>query len=89
MQTRNRVVVSGRVQGVGFRASCSRVAARLGVAGSVRNRTDGTVEVVVEGEPEAVAELLEWCRSGPTFASVTAVDVVDEHPEGLSGFRIE
>ena len=86
---RRHLVVSGWVQGVGFRWSVSREARRLGVRGWVRNRSDGTVEVVAEGPEDAVAALVAWCRSGPGGAQVTGVDVTDEAPEGLSGFEIE
>jgi acylphosphatase len=54
----------------------------------VRNTPDGTVEAVFEGEPEAVAELVEFCRRGPGRAEVASVEVVDEEPEGLSGFEV-
>jgi len=80
--------VTGRVQGVGFRASCAREANRLGVAGSVRNRIDGSVEVVAEGDEASVAALTEWCRVGPTYARVQSIEVVDEAPTGETTFRI-
>lgn len=85
---RRRLVVHGQVQGVGFRWACAREAERLGVRGWVRNRPDGTVEVVVEGEPDAVRGLVEWAGTGPRHAGVAAVDVAEEDPEGLDGFRI-
>ena len=85
---RRRLRVTGRVQGVWFRESCREVADRLGVAGSVRNRADGTVEVVAEGPPSQVEALVAWCRSGPRAAEVTGVEVVEEEPEGLVGFRV-
>lgn len=86
---RRRLVVHGTVQGVGYRWSLSREASRLGVAGWVRNRPDGTVEAVAEGTDDAVAALVAWCRSGPDGAQVTGVDVTDEALEGLSRFEIE
>jgi acylphosphatase len=86
--TRARIIVTGRVQGVGFRASCAREANRLGVAGSVRNRVDGTVEVVAEGHEAAVATLTEWCRVGPTFSRVQSIEIVSEAPTGETTFRI-
>jgi acylphosphatase len=67
------VLVSGRVQGVGFRLACVNEAVRLGLAGYVRNLEDGRVEVVVRGEPDQVAALLAWCRVGPPAASVGEV----------------
>ena len=86
---RRRVVVSGTVQGVFFRASCQREAARRGVAGWVSNRPDGAVEAVFEGEDAAVDALVTWCRQGPPHAVVSDVDVSDEEPEGVSGFRVD
>ena len=62
---RRRVVVHGRVQGVFFRDSVRRLAERERVAGWARNAPDGTVEAVFEGEPEAVARLVDFCRLGP------------------------
>ncbi|MFF7702421.1 MULTISPECIES: acylphosphatase [Streptomyces] len=85
---RRRVVVSGNVQGVFFRDSCRRTASGLGVAGWVRNLPDGTVEAVFEGEPEAVQRMVEWAHGGPPMASVDAVSVHEEEPEGLRGFEI-
>ena len=81
-------MVSGRVQGVFFRDSVRRRAEALGVAGWVRNTEDGTVEAVFEGDPQAVDELVEFCRRGPSRAEVAAVEVVEEEPEGLSGFEV-
>jgi acylphosphatase len=81
-------VVSGRVQGVWFRESCRREAEARGVAGWVANCADGTVVAVFEGREPDVAEVIAWCRIGPPRAEVTAVDVTQEHPEGLVGFRV-
>jgi len=86
---RRRVVVHGDVQGVGYRYSCARQAEELGVRGWVRNRPDGSVELVAEGEPDAVERLVAWTRNGPRHATVSRVDVADEPPEGLPGFQIE
>jgi len=69
--------ISGRVQGVGFRYSMSEEAERLGVTGWVRNRSDGTVEAVIDGAPDAVETVLAWARRGPRGASVTEVEVVE------------
>ena len=85
---RRHLRVTGRVQGVWFRESCRQVAARLGVAGAVRNRADGSVDVVVEGRPTEVEALVAWCREGPPGAEVADVEVADESPEGLVGFRV-
>jgi acylphosphatase len=85
---RRRVVVHGFVQGVGFRFAVERAALSRGVAGWVRNRPDGAVEAVFEGEPEAVDALVDFCRRGPRGADVERVDVAAESPEGLLGFRV-
>jgi acylphosphatase len=85
---RFRVVVSGSVQGVWFRESCRREAEARGVAGWVANRSDGSVEAVLEGRQPDVAEVVAWCRAGPSRAVVTGVDVAEEQPEGLVGFRV-
>ena len=85
---RRRAVVHGLVQGVFFRDTVRRQAVSRGVAGWVRNNRDGTVEAVFEGEREAVAALVRLCHDGPRGARVDRVDVLDEQPEGLSGFAI-
>ncbi|HZO50411.1 MAG TPA: acylphosphatase [Gaiellaceae bacterium] len=85
---RRRVVVHGLVQGVFFRDTTRRRAQAAGVAGWVRNRSDGTVEAVFEGEPEAVERLVRFCEHGPRGARVERMDVYDETPEGLSAFAI-
>ena len=68
-----RLIIRGDVQGVGYRHAMVMVAKALRVAGWVRNRHDGTVEALVQGDPAAVDQLLAWCRSGPPAARVTAV----------------
>ena len=83
-----RVVVDGRVQGVGYRQACAEAARRLHVAGWVRNRRDGRVEALFEGSPGVVARMVDWCRTGPPMATVTEMRVTNEQPEGLSGFRV-
>ena len=85
---RRRVVIHGFVQGVGFRFAVERAAQSRGVAGWVRNRPDGTVEAVFEGELEDVEALVDLCRDGPRGAEVERVDVAAESPEGLAGFRV-
>jgi acylphosphatase len=84
---RRRLTVHGRVQGVFFRESVRRLAEREGVAGWARNCADGTVGVVLEGEQAAVERVAGFCRLGPPHASVERVEVSDEEPEGLTGFR--
>jgi acylphosphatase len=85
---RRRLIVHGLVQGVGFRYAVAAAARSRGVAGSVRNRSDGTVEAVFEGNPEAVEAIVRFCREGPRGAEVMRVDVDDEVPEGLVGFEV-
>ena len=85
---RRRVVVHGRVQGVFFRESLRRLAERHGVSGGARNNPDGTVEAVLEGEAESVERLLEFCREGPGRAVVERVEVFEEEPEDMTGFRV-
>jgi acylphosphatase len=85
---RRRVRAAGRVQGVFFRDSVRREAARRGVAGWARNNADGTAEAVFEGPPEVVEAMVEFVRRGPGHAEVSAVEVADEALEGLSGFSV-
>lgn len=80
------LVVHGTVQGVFFRASAESEASRLGVTGWVRNRSDGTVEMVVEGDEAAVGRMVSWARRGPERAEVTGVDVEECPEEGHTGF---
>ncbi len=85
---RRRVVVQGHVQGVFFRETVRRRALAAAVAGYVRNRPDGSVEAVFEGEQDAVERLVEFCREGPRGARVDWVDVESEPPETETGFEI-
>ena len=89
MVVRAYVLVSGRVQGVFFRFETRRLAGRLGIAGWVRNRSDGQVEGVFEGKREAVERMVEFCRGGPSGARVTNVEVRWEEPTGeFEGFNV-
>lgn len=85
---RRRVVVSGRVQGVGFRWSTRAEAVRIGVVGDVRNADDGTVVVHLEGPRLEVEAMLDWLRYGPPEARVDALDVSDESPQGATSFDV-
>jgi len=85
---RRRVRAHGRVQGVFFRDSVRREAARRGVAGWARNCSDGTAEAVFEGDADAVESMVAFVRGGPGHAEVSDVDVSAEEPEGLSGFDV-
>ncbi|NNE95548.1 MAG: acylphosphatase [Acidimicrobiales bacterium] len=89
MAVRRTILVSGRVQGVGFRASCFREARRLGVVGWVRNLPNRSVEVIAEGELEQVEALIAWCKVGPSFSKVESVQVDEEHPQGERSFEIK
>ncbi len=77
--------ISGRVQGVFFRASARDEARRLGLRGWVRNLPDGRVEAVAEGSSEGVDAFVAWCHSGPPMARVDHVEVVEEPPTGREG----
>jgi acylphosphatase len=83
---RRRLIVHGRVQGVGFRWAIARAAESRGVSGWAANRADGTVEAVLEGEPDAVESVVRLSREGPRGAQVDRVDVAEEEPEALRGF---
>ena len=85
---RLRLSIQGRVQGVWYRESMRQEAVRLGVAGWVRNCSDGSVEAIVEGEPAAVRALQTWCHTGPPAARVVAVQANEEPPAGEAGFRV-
>jgi acylphosphatase len=84
-----RAVVSGRVQGVAYRASFRREAMALELAGWVRNRSDGTVEFLVQGRSDRVRKILEWARNGPSLARVTDLSASDvAYDSQLSSFEI-
>jgi acylphosphatase len=85
---RVHVIVSGDVQGVGYRYTMRMVARDAGVAGWVRNRSDGTVEAEVEGAPAQVDEVLAWMAQGPPGARVDAARVTDAEPAGERDFRV-
>jgi acylphosphatase len=79
---RVHVIISGKVQGVFFRAETQRAAEAVGISGWVRNRRDGTVEAVMEGEPDKIRKMLNWCRKG---APLSRVDKVAEDWESYVG----
>jgi acylphosphatase len=77
-KVRARVIVEGRVQGVFFRSHTEEMAFRLGVKGWVKNRRDGRVEAVFEGDQEKVDQIIQWCHQGPPEARVTKVHLAWE-----------
>lgn len=83
-----RIRVHGRVQGVFFRNWTADKALSLGLRGWVRNRRDGSVEVVAFGEEEAVEALIAACRTGPPAATVERIEVETAAGDGASGFRV-
>ena len=87
-RTRAHVFISGRVQGVYYRANTRDTARDTGVDGWVRNLDDGRVEAVFEGEPDAVESMVEWCHEGSPRADVSDVEVEYHDPEGEVGFEI-
>lgn len=85
---RAHVLVSGRVQGVGYRAATWDMAQLLRLNGWVRNLRDGRVEAVFEGPRAQVDEMVRWCHEGPPAAVVREVIVEYEAPEGIQGFEV-
>lgn len=82
-----RLVISGRVQGVGYRAWAREKAAELGIEGWVRNLADGSVEALISGTADAVEEMARACRRGPRFAQVTKIEEEIADPPDEPGFR--
>lgn len=87
-QIRAYVLISGRVQGVGYRMSTVDLATDLGLSGWVRNLADGRVEAVFEGSRDVVEEMIHWCQQGPPGAVVKDVAVEYEQPQGIQGFQV-
>ncbi|MEE9911145.1 MAG: acylphosphatase [Deltaproteobacteria bacterium] len=86
---RVHVTISGRVQGVFFRAETQRAANMFKLSGWVRNLEDGRVEALIEGEDADVDKMIAWCKTGPPTARVDHVDVIEEaYTGGLKGFHI-
>jgi acylphosphatase len=86
---RTHVWVSGKVQGVGYRAATWDMATLLRLKGWVRNRRDGRVEAVFEGTAAQVEEMLRWCHQGSPLAQVKDVAVEYETPDGVQGFEVK
>jgi acylphosphatase len=88
-KVRVHLVIEGRVQGVFFRATALKQASRLGITGWVRNRADGSVEIVAEGEQKKIEKLIDWCRQGPPGADVHHIHVEPEAFQNeFQSFRI-
>lgn len=85
---RVRVFISGKVQGVFFRASTKEQAEKLDLSGWVQNLPDGKVEAVFEGKQDSVDKMVSWCRQGPPAGRVDKVEVEEEESQNLSGFKI-
>ncbi len=86
---RAHVFISGRVQGVFFRATTKEMADKLGVKGFVRNLWDGRVEAVFEGDEKAVKEIIQWCHRGPPAAKVESVEVkYEDYKDEFDSFEI-
>lgn len=87
---RIQIQLYGTVQGVGFRYHTRNEASKLGLVGSVKNRADGAVEIVAEGEEHLISQLLDWARKGPTAAQVERIEVAYDIPTDEFGtFSIE
>lgn len=83
-----RLIVTGKVQGVFYRAESRKKAMELGLAGWVRNRDDGSVEVHAEGPQETLEQLMTWCRRGPAMANVQEMSATPMPSEGRTSFDI-
>jgi acylphosphatase len=89
MKIQVHVIISGRVQGVWYRASTKRKAEELGLTGWVKNTVDGNVEAVFEGDESIVYEMIAWCRVGPPLAQVADVKITRKHVGGeFTGFAV-
>lgn len=84
-----RINVTGRVQGVGFRYNAAREARLIGIAGYVKNLSDGSVYIEAEGSREQLNAFLLWCRKGPSFSTVESVNYNTHPPVNYREFRIE
>jgi len=84
-----KMLISGKVQGVYYRASTEKEANRLGLSGYARNLPDGRVEVIAEGSPEELQQLHQWCQEGPPAAKVTDIEVEEQQANGeFSNFGV-
>ncbi len=89
MSAQYKIIVHGRVQGVGFRAAARNQARSLQLSGWVENRPDGSVEVVISGTAEPCHAFIHWCREGSGYSWVERLDVHEMTPESFSSFQIK
>ncbi len=85
----HEVRVTGKVQGVYFRVSAKQKAMNLGICGYVRNEPDGSVSLTIEGEDEAVNNMVNWCKQGPALARVKEIEVKSKLTQNFNGFEIK
>ena len=83
-----RIRVTGKVQGVFFRASAFRMASEFGLTGWVKNENDGSVLISTDGHTDKLNQLVNWCKQGPEFARVNSVDFQEGKPVGFNDFAI-
>ncbi len=84
-----QITITGRVQNVGFRFHAHDMALKLGLTGFVKNQANGNVYCEVEGDENAVAEFIDWCRRGPVWARVSSVDWVEQPLQHFATFQIQ
>lgn len=87
-KVQKHVFLSGRVQGVGFRAFTRKQASSLGINGWVKNLADGRVEIKIEGAPSSVKQMINRVKEGPSFARVEDIEINDEEVDGFNDFEI-
>ena len=83
-----RIIVSGKVQGVYFRQSTKEIAIGIGITGTVKNLSDGRVEVIATGTSQQLQKLADWCKQGPSRAHVTNIEVESLYPIEFGEFKI-
>ncbi|NMC36420.1 acylphosphatase [Candidatus Beckwithbacteria bacterium] len=83
-----RIIIQGRVQGIGFRFSAVSYAKKLGLAGTVCNQNDGSVLIEVEGDQDSLETFVAWCHQGPRLAKIKQVEVFENKIQNYSDFEI-
>lgn len=89
MKKHTKLIVHGKVQGVGYRYSCSEAAHRFGISGFVKNKSDGTVYIEAEGEDENMTQFKVWCKKGPTWARVSELEEETGTIKDFTSFEIK